>query len=56
MGYRYLKSAVSEKILYIDATNLNGHSVSQPLPYDESEMWHAHPDFYLKKLEEIINT
>ena len=28
----------------MDATNLYGHSVSQPLPYDEIEMWHGDPD------------
>ena len=28
----------------------------QPLPYDEIEMWHGHPDFYMNKLEEILNT
>ena len=27
----------------------------QPLPYDEIEMWHGHPDLYMKKIEEILN-
>ena len=26
------------------------------LPYDENEMWHGHPDLYMDKLEEILNT
>ena len=30
--------------------------MSQPLPFDESEMWHDHPDLYLNKLEEILKT
>ena len=28
----------------------------QPLPYDEIEMWHGHPDLYVNKLDEILNT
>ena len=28
----------------------------QPLPYDETEMWHGHPDPYIKKLEAILKT
>ena len=34
MGDRYVKSDDLKKILYIDATNLYGHSMSQFLPYD----------------------
>ena len=45
-----------KKMLHADATNLYGHSMSQMLPYDEIEMWHGHPDLYMKLLEEIINT
>ena len=30
-GYRYVKSDENEKILYVDANNLKGHSMSQPL-------------------------
>ena len=56
MGDRYVKSDENKKILYIDATNLYGHSMFQPLPYDEIEMWHDHPDLYMYKLEEILNT
>ena len=26
------------------------------LPYDEIEMWHGHPDLYVKKLHETLNT
>ena len=35
MGDRYYNSDENKKILYIDATNLYGHSMSQPLPFDE---------------------
>ena len=56
MGDRYVKSDENKKILYMDATNLYGHSMSQMLPYDEIEMWHGHPDLYMNWLEEILNT
>ena len=56
MGDRYVQSDENKKILYRDATNLYGYSMSQPLPYDEIEMWHGHPDLYMKKLEKILNT
>ena len=56
MGDRYVKSDENKKILYIDATNLYGHSTSQMLPYDEIEMWHGHPDLYMNWLGEILNT
>ena len=56
MGNRYVKSDENKKILYKDATNLYGHSMSQMLPYDEIEMWHGHPDLNLNWLEEISNT
>ena len=56
MGDRYVKSDENKKILYIDANTLYGHSMSQPLPDDEIEMWHCHPDLYLKWLEEILNS
>ena len=39
MGDRYVRSDENKKILYMDATKLYGHSMSQPLPYDEIEMW-----------------
>ena len=35
MGDRYKKSDENKKILYIDANTLYGHSMSEPLPYDE---------------------
>ena len=41
---------------YMDSTNLYGHSMSQPLPYDEMKMWHGHPDLYMNELQEILNT
>ena len=56
MGDRYVISDQYKKILYMDATILYGHSMSQMLPYDEIEMWHGHPDKYWIWLEEIINT
>ena len=40
----------------MDATYLYGHSMTQPLPYDEIERWHGHPDLYMNKLEKILNT
>ena len=56
MGDRYVKSDENKKILYIDAINLFGWAMSESLPYDETEMWHGHPDIYMIKLEEILNT
>ena len=56
MGDGYVKSDVNKKMLYIDATNLYGYLTSEPLPLDKIEMWHGHPDFYMDKLEEILNT
>ena len=38
IGDRYVKSDQNRTILYIDATNLYGHSMSQSLLYDEIEM------------------
>ena len=43
-----------KKIMYFDAINLYGHSMSQPIPYDEIHMWHGHLDLLMKKLERII--
>ena len=56
MGDRYVKSDENNTVLYMDATNLYGHSMSQMLPYDELEMWHGYPDKYWNWLEEILNT
>ena len=50
MGDRYIKSDENEKILYADADNLYGHSMSQPLPYDEIEFDKN------SKLEDILGT
>ena len=50
-----MESDENKKLLYIDATNLYGHSMSQVLTYDEIEMWHGHPDLYMNKIE-ILNT
>ena len=35
MGNRYVILDENKKILYVDANNLYGHSMSEPLPYDE---------------------
>ena len=56
MGDRFVKSDENKKIIYIDATNLYSHSMSQMLPYDEIEIWHGHPDLYMNELDEIIKT
>ena len=56
MGDRYVKSDENKKILYIDATNLYGHSMSQLLPFDEIEIWHGDPDKYWNWLDEILYT
>ena len=56
VGDRYVKSDEIIKVLYMDATNLYGNSMSQPSPYDQIEMWHGHPDHYMKKLVESLNT
>ena len=50
MGDRYIKSDKNKKILYIDANNLYGHSMSQPLPFDEIKFDNT------VKLEDILNT
>ena len=50
MGDRYVKSDKNKKILYIDANNLYGHSMSQYLPYDEIKFDNT------VKLEDILNT
>ena len=50
MGDRYIKSDKNKNILYIDADNLYGHSMSQYLPYDETEF-----DNNIN-LEDILNT
>ena len=50
MGDRYIKSDENKKILYIDANNLYGHSVSEPLPYDEIKFDQN------VNLEDILNT
>ena len=44
MGDIFVESDVNEKIINIDANNLYGHSMSQPLPIDEIEFWQGHPD------------
>ena len=50
MGDRYIKSDENKKILFIDANNLYGHSMSEPLPYDEIKFDNT------VKLEDILNT
>ena len=46
---RYVKSDENKKIIYKDSTNLYGHSMSQPLPYDEIERWHGDSGLYTNK-------
>ena len=50
MGDRYVESDDNKKILYIDAINLYGHSMSQPLPYDQIKF-----DKNVK-LKDLLNT
>ena len=50
MGDRYIKSDENKKILYVDANNLYGHSMSEPLPYDEIKFDNS------VKIEDILNT
>ena len=56
MGDRFVKLNENKKIFFMVATILYGHSMSEMLPYDEIEMWHGHPDLFMKWLEEISNT
>ena len=42
--------------MYINAINLYCWAKSESLPFEEIEMLHGHPDLYMNKLEEIINT
>ena len=50
IGDRYIKSDDNKKILCIDANNLYGHSMSEPLPYDEIKFDNK------IELEDILNT
>ena len=50
MGERYINSDENKKTLYVDANNLYGHSMSQPLPYDEIKFDKS------VELEDILNT
>ena len=50
MGDRYIKSNNNKKILYVDANNLYGNSMSEPLPYDEIKFDKS------IGLEDILNT
>ena len=36
----------TKKTLYNDTTTLYGHFMSQPLPFDEIDLWYGHPDLY----------
>ena len=55
MGNRYAESNDNTKKCYMDASKFFGHSISQSRPFDEVEMWHGHPDFYISNLGEITN-
>ena len=50
MGDRYVRSDDDRKILYIDANNRYGHSMSEMLPYDEIQFVRN------VRLEDILNT
>ena len=50
MGDRYIQSDENKKILYVDANNLYGHSMSEPLPYDQIKFDNN------VNLEDILNT
>ena len=50
MGDRYVRSDENKKILYIDANNLYGHSMSELLPYDEIKFDRN------VELEDVLNT
>ena len=50
VGDRYIKSDDNKKILYIDANNLYGNSMCEPLPYDEIKFDRDN------KLGDILNT
>ena len=50
MGDRYVISDENKKMLYVDANNLYGHSMSEPLPYDEIKFGK------IVKLEDILKT
>ena len=56
MGDRYVKSDDKKTIIYMDATNLYGHSMSHLLLYDGIKMKHGQRDRYMNKLEEILIT
>ena len=47
---RYINSDENKKIIFMDAANLYGHSMSEPLPSDEIKFERDN------KLEDIINT
>ena len=50
MGDKYVQSDENKNIWYVDAKNLYGHSMSQPLPFDELKFDNN------VKLEDILNT
>ena len=50
LGNTYVASNDNKKVLYIDANNLYGHSLSQPLPFDEIKI-----DKNVK-IEKVLNT
>ena len=56
MGDRYVKSDDNKKILHVDGNKYYGWAMSESPLYGESEMWHGHPDLYMKNFGEIINT
>ena len=49
MGDRFIISDGNKKIIWMDAINLFGHSMSQMLTYDGIQMWHGHPELYMNE-------
>ena len=56
LGERYVITDENKKNIYTDAIHFYGYSMSEVLPYDEIEMWHGHPDLYMKKIEKFLKT
>ena len=50
MGDRFVKSDDNKKVIFIDANNLYGHSMSQPLSYGEIKFGKS------GKLKDILDT
>ena len=56
MGDGYVKSDENQKIVYSVANNWYRYAISEYIPYNKLERWRGHPEPYLNKLEDILNT